>query len=75
MTKNNEQFYLAILDHDNMEFNVIGPMIDDTLETNQVVEEQKKGRKLTCSSANDLDGTVEHFKKEGYTYAPDKKII
>jgi hypothetical protein len=70
-----EQFYLVIKDNDTKEFNVAGPMLNDTGYTNMIVEEQKKGRNVTCASTNDVEGSITTFVDSGYKYVPEKRLL
>lgn len=73
--KKGESFYMVIKDDDTKEFTFAGPITDDTLYINKIVEEQKKGRKITCDTTQDKDGAIVTFTDYGYKYAPEKTII
>jgi hypothetical protein len=45
-----EPFLLYVVDQDQGEFTVEGPMTDDTSWINAVVAAQNAGRKVTCST-------------------------
>jgi hypothetical protein len=47
----NGPFYLIVSDGDNETFSVEGPMTDDRQWNHAVVAAQKKGRRVTCSTA------------------------
>jgi hypothetical protein len=50
------QFLLIVVDRDTREFNVLGPMVDDTALTNAVCDAQRTGRSVNCfSEHNELN--------------------
>jgi hypothetical protein len=46
-----ERFYLVVVDRDQGQFTVEGPMTDDTEWNEAVCAAQKDGRKVNCSSS------------------------
>lgn len=68
-------FYIVIKDNDTKEFNLVGPVADDTLYVNKIVAEQKKGRNITCDTSHDKEGAITTFIDYGYKYVPEKAII
>jgi hypothetical protein len=73
--KKGEQFYLVIKDNDTKEFNIAGPMLNDTAYINMVIEEQRKGRNVTCTSTDDMEGSIATFVDFGYKYVPEKRLL
>lgn len=73
--KKQEPFYVILKDNDTKEFNLVGPVTDDTPYIDRIVEEQKKGRNVTCDTSVDKEGAIATFTEYGFKYAPEKKII
>lgn len=51
-------FYLFVVDDDKHEFCVEGPMQDDTQWINGVVDAQKRGRQVRCSTSSMTTATA-----------------
>jgi hypothetical protein len=68
-------FFLVVSDEDVMEFTVLGPMVDDTYETNKTAKERENGRNVGCESILDSDGAIRDYIKRGFNYCPDKRIL
>lgn len=47
-----QSFFVIICNHDMRTFNVVGPMLDDTLWIERVSAVRKQGRQVNCSTAN-----------------------
>jgi hypothetical protein len=56
-----QPYFLGIIDEDRGEFNVVGPMTDDTGWNHQVCEAQNEGRKVRVCGT---DVSREHLKSE-----------
>lgn len=66
-----EPFYLFIVDHDKKEFIEVGPMKDDTAWINRVMEANKQGRNINCSSfiTKNISKSIEDYKQQmNYKY-------
>ncbi len=48
-----KSFYVVVKDNEKRTFSISGPMSDDTRITNQVCEEQDKGRNINCFSTDE----------------------
>lgn len=48
--KKTKSWWVLIKDDDRSQFNVLGPVYDDTNVTLRVVEEQDKGRAIRCET-------------------------
>lgn len=73
--KRSELFFVIIKDDDEMEFNLVGPVVDDTPYIKRIVEEQKKGRKVVCDTSKDKESAIITFIGYGYKYVPERDIL
>lgn len=58
--KHTREFYLIIADEQRKEFNIVGPMSDDSLWNKKITELQESGRKMRCLSTG-TDRSVEEI--------------
>lgn len=66
--------FLLLVDHDTRRFNVIGPVADDSDWNARVVEAQRAGRRVNCStseSQSEQDIVDSYTADYGYTYTRD----
>lgn len=73
-----EAMFLIITDHDNRVFNILGPILDDTNETNRVCELQGAGRNINCHVAQgytNRESIIRAYTEQtGYQYEAESII-
>jgi len=71
-----DPFHLVIVDDDNKVFNIEGPMIDDDPWNWQIVELQKKSRKVRCfSRRGSKDSIVREISRSTRYSFTDQSIL
>lgn len=77
-----DPFVLIVADHDNRQFSVEGPMIDDNPWSKPVVDAQEDGkRRVTCfvpGGAARTDARIaarEYIREYGYSQVPSGSIV
>jgi hypothetical protein len=78
MPRLRRQFVLIVVDHDTREFNVLGPMVDDTSQTNAVWEAQRSGRNVNCfTSGNETNATevAKNFAEESAYVLTTRRLV
>jgi hypothetical protein len=65
-----EQFLIIIYDDETYKMEVLGPMSDDSLIVNNIVEMQKAKMNVHCNSA-DKSAIKEKLKLSGYNFEDD----
>ena len=73
------EFYIVVTDDDRKQFTISPPSTDDRWETERVVEEQHKGRKIRCCTAPVADGERDRLFREyrgrGYGYTAASLLL
>lgn len=65
------EFLLVLVDEDNKNFNIVGPMTDDTGWINRILELQNTGRAVKCFTAGFLipsEIADSYARQTGYTF-------
>lgn len=61
-----KSFYCVLYDDDRKLFDVYGPISDDTLFTNSVVDGQRRGMHIHCGTVMASDvSSIEDLKRDG----------
>jgi len=73
-----KEFYLVIVDRSKKQFNIEGPMTDDTAWNGLVINEKNKGREINCFSVG-VEGGKErvansYASQYGYVYISERLI-
>jgi hypothetical protein len=77
MIKKNKfkQMFVIVADRDKKQFNVLGPVIDDTQITNKVCEAQTTGRNIMCNATDEFNTKESIIKtyaeQTGYNYVKE----
>jgi hypothetical protein len=71
MGKQRKEFWLTIVDEDQKQFSVEGPMTSDKAWNKAIVQAQEQGRRIQCSSSFTDQTTKESIRvyrtRQGYT--------
>ena len=77
-----DPFFLIVADHDNRQFSVEGPMVDDNPWSKPVVDAQSDGKwRVTCfvpGGAARTDARIaagEYIREYGYSQVPSGSIV
>jgi len=74
--RNETQYWMLVIDHDEKVFNLVGPVVDDTEITNEVIREQSNGRAIGCqgipTDRSQADIAQSYSKQSGYALSSSR---